>query len=125
MIGGVVTEDLEATVKVVVVGADGRQQQVRALIDTGFSGFLTLTPDVVTTLNLTLLGRETGILADGSEVLFDVYRESVLWNGLPRRVEVNASDAKPLLGMSLLAGHDLTIRVVAGGGVTITPLSAS
>jgi len=52
MIGGVVTADLEATVEVIVVGAAGQEQPVRTVIDTGFSGFLTLPPTFVASLNL-------------------------------------------------------------------------
>ena len=63
MIDRMVTEDLEAIVQVIVVATDGRQQQIRAVIDTGFSGFLTLTPAVVAALDLAWLGRETGTLA--------------------------------------------------------------
>jgi hypothetical protein len=51
---------------------------------------------------LTWLGREQGTLADGSVDLFDVYRATVIWDGQPRLVEVEAADVDALVGMALL-----------------------
>jgi predicted aspartyl protease len=61
-------------------------------------------------------------LADGSVELFDVYRALVVWDGQPRQVEVDAADANPLLGMRMLARHELRMEVVDGGAIAITPL---
>jgi clan AA aspartic protease len=122
MISGTVTQVLEATVGLVVLGAAGQQEPIETVLDTGFSGFLTLPAAVIAALGLTWLGREQGILADGSTELFDVYRAAVMWEGQPRPVEVEATEAAPLLGMALLKGHEVTIQVVHGGGVTISVL---
>jgi clan AA aspartic protease len=122
MITGNVTADLEAIVPLIVLGASGQQQPLDAVLDTGFSGYLTLPPGLIASLGLAWLGREQGILADGSVELFDVYRAAVLWDGRPRPVEVDAADGSPLLGMALLQGHELRMEVVAGGGVSIVAL---
>lgn len=123
MTTGAVTVDLEAIIRLVVAGTGEQQRQIEAVIDTGFSGYLTLPTSVVNSLQLVWLGREQGILADGRVELFDVYRATVIWDGLPRAVEVEAAETEPLLGMSLLAGHEVRIRVVAGGEVTIAALT--
>lgn len=68
------------------------------------------------------LGREQGTLADGSVDLFDVYRATVIWDGQPRPVEVEAASADALVGMALLERHSLQIDVVSAGTVTIKPL---
>lgn len=94
----------------------------RGCIDTGFSGFLTLPPRLVTTLGLAWLCRQPGILADGRVEYFDVYVATVIWDGQPRTVEVEAADTEPLVGMSLLEHHALQIDVLNGGSVTITAL---
>jgi clan AA aspartic protease len=120
MIAEVVTDDLEATVQLAV---GERRETIRAVIDSGFTGSLTLPPTLVVSLDLVWLTRQPGTLADGSTVLFDVYEAVVMWDGSPRKVEVEASETEPLLGMSLLAGHEITMPVVAGGSVTITSLS--
>lgn len=122
MIAGTVNADLEAIVPLVVLGPAGQQEPVDAVLDTGFNGYVALPPERVASLGLTWLGREQGILADGSVDLFDAYDAAVLWDGQPRRVEADAVEGSPLLGMALLQGHALRIEVVAGGGVSIVPL---
>jgi clan AA aspartic protease len=122
MITGSVNSELEARISLMVVGAESRQQQVDAVVDTGFTGYLTLQPSIIAALQLTWLGREQGVLADGSLDLFDVYRATVNWGGQPRPVEVEAIDADALVGMALLERHSLQIDVVDAGTVTIKPL---
>ena len=122
MITGTVNSELEALVRLTVTGMGSRQQQVDVVVDTGFTGYLTLRPATITALQLTWLGRQQGTLADGSVDLFDVYRTSVIWDGQPRLVEVEAADVDALVGMALLERHSLTIEVLSGGTVTIKPL---
>ena len=55
--------------------------------------------------------------------MFNVYEASLIWDGHVRTVEVNESEADPLVGMSLLEGFELKIQRIAGGLVTITALS--
>jgi len=116
---GVVNAALEATIRLTVQGARGRAYEVEAVIDTGFSGFLTLPPTLITLLGAAWVGRQPGLLADGSVQIFDVYATTVLWDGQPRTVETEVVDAQPLIGMALLQGCDLWIRVANGGSVTI------
>lgn len=77
---------------------------------------------MITALQLSWLGREPGRLADGSVDLFDVYRASVMWDGQPRVLDVEAVDVDPLVGMALLERHSLTIEVRSGGTVSINAL---
>lgn len=122
MITGVVNADREATIRLVVISPSGEQQEIEAIIDTGFTGFLTLPAVLIAALGLPWLCRQPGILADGSVDVFDVYTATVLWDGQSRTVGVEAADAEPLVGMSLLDHHSLRIDVLAGGVVTITAL---
>jgi predicted aspartyl protease len=64
-------------------------------------------------------GGNRGTLGDGSEVTFEVYAETVIWNGEYRNILVNEAETDPLVGMSLLYGYDLRIRAVEGSSVTI------
>lgn len=64
------------------------------------------------------------MLADGSETLFDVHEATVTWDDRPRRIPVAAADADPLVGMALLQGYELTVRVVVGGSVFIEALAS-
>ena len=110
------------TIRLAVAGPGGRQREIEAIVDTGFTGFLTLPGALVAALELPWLCRQPGILADGSVDFFDVYTAMVMWDGQSRTVEVDDAEAEPLLGMSLLDRHSLWIEVVTGGAVTITPL---
>jgi clan AA aspartic protease len=119
MITGTVNADYEAVIRLRVQGSTGHVHEVDVIIDTGFNGFLTLPPVLVTTLGLTRRSRGRALLADGSEALFDIYGVTVLWDGQQRYVEADAVDTTPLVGMSLLEGHDLHIQVAEGGQVVI------
>ena len=122
MITGVVNANREATIRLVVTGPNGQQQDTEAIIDTGFTGFLTLPSPRIAALGLSWLSRPPGILADGSVDVFDVYVAIVMWDGQPRTVEVEAADTEPLVGMSLLDSHALRIDVLRGGVVSISAL---
>ncbi|HEX3599069.1 MAG TPA: hypothetical protein VHU84_02940 [Lacipirellulaceae bacterium] len=104
-------------------GDDGKSQQAKAIIDTGFSGDLTLPQSMIDSLCLSWLCRQQGLLADGSLHTFDVYIGSIAWPGGERIVEIEAADIEPLVGMSLLEGNRLTIEVRGGGKVTIEELA--
>lgn len=122
MIIGVVNANREATVRLIVRSPNGQDQEVEAIIDTGFTGFLTLPPALVASLGLTWIGRAEGVLSNGSLQVFDVYAATVIWDGQPRIVATDAADTDPLIGMGLMYGHDLQIHVVEDGTVTIEPL---
>jgi hypothetical protein len=61
-------------------------------------------------------------LGDGSESFLDAYKANVIWEGVQRTVDVHAANTDPLVGMALLAGHELRIQVVAGGNVTVAAM---
>ena len=121
MIQGAVNAALEAVLPVTVQGTAGGAQDVEAVIDTGFSGFLTLASATATELGLEFDGVGWAVLADGTEASFDMYDATVLRDGQPRNVYVCAAETTPLVGMRLLEGHDLHVEVQDGGRVVIEP----
>ncbi len=62
------------------------------------------------------------MLADGSIHVFDVYVGTIVWDGRPRQVEVEAANAQPLIGMALMHGYELRVQVVAAGDVSIAAI---
>lgn len=93
------------------------------VVDTGFTGFLTLPPAMVSALNLPFLRRIPAHLADGSTIFLSVYSATIVWDRAPRDVEVLATTGRqPLLGTLLLDGYTLTVDFEDGGTVTIDPL---
>ncbi len=123
MIIGYVNANREAIIKLAVLGENRQNQGIKAVIDTGYTGFLTLQSAIIAQLGLTWYMEQEGILGDGSLCLFNVYEASIIWDGQVRSVEVNESETDPLIGMGLLEGYELKIRGIAGGSVTITALS--
>jgi clan AA aspartic protease len=121
MMQGVVNQSCEAILPV-VVKSNSTTQLVDAVIDTGFSGFLTLPSDVITALDLTWKGRDVATLGDGTSCIFDVYIAIVIWDGQYRTIDINESETGPLIGMRLLRGYDLRIQTIEGGTVVIKAL---
>jgi predicted aspartyl protease len=119
MITGVVNADCEAVIRFRVYGPTGREHEVNASIDTGFNGFLTLLPALVSALEPTRLSRGRALLANSSEELFDIYGVTVLWDGAQQNVELDAAETTPLVGMSLLEGYDRHVQVAEGRRVVI------
>lgn len=122
MISGNVNSRREAVVRVAVIGAAGQRHSIDAVIDTGFTGYLTMPYAIIRSLGLPWLCRQAGLLADGQIQHFDVYVAKVDWDGVVRTVEVEAIDTDSLIGMRMLDGFALHIDVVIGGAITITPL---
>ena len=89
------------------------------MVDTGYSGFLTLPLDVVAELGLPFAHVSQALLANDEEVIFEVHKATVLWDGQPRDIEADATGSTPLAGMLLLDEHNLNIDVESGGRVAI------
>jgi clan AA aspartic protease len=122
MIHGVVSRNREATISLVIVNENRQTKLITAVIDTGYTGFLSLPSEIITELNLPWAGIDRGTLGDGSEVTFEVYAAKVIWDGEYRDIPVNEAETDPLIGISLLYGYDLHIQTVEGGSVTIKRL---
>ena len=119
MIEGAVNAAYEAVVPLRLQGPDGRTRDIEAVIDTGYSGFLTLPAALVAKLGLPFAYMGQALLANDTEVDFDVHHVTVLWDDQPRDIEADATGSTPLVGMLLLDGHDLNVQVRDGGRVLI------
>ena len=121
MIVGIV-QGREALIRLIIRGFRGRQQEIEAVVDSGYTGWLTLPPSVIAALNLRWQTVGRGILADGSVSTFDVYQAKVVWDGRVRSAFVDEFDATPLVGMALLRGYEYKMQVRARGKVIIKRL---
>lgn len=72
MIQGYVNRNYEAVIPLAVRNGN-RLNSIKAVIDTGFTGFLSLPATIISELNLSWKYRDRGTLGDGSETLFDIY----------------------------------------------------
>ena len=119
MIQGVVNDAHEAVVALPLRGPEGRTLDIEAVVDTGYSGFLTLPPGLVAELELPFAYLGQAFLANDDEVTFDVHDATVLWDDQPRYIKADATGSTPLMGMAMLDNHDLKIEVERGGQVVI------
>ena len=121
MIEGAVNAAYEAVVPLAVRGPAGRVRDIEAVIDTGYNGFLTLSPLLVRDMELPFVTSGQAILANGDVGTFDIHSVTVLLDSRPRDVDVYVSDTAPLVGMRLLDSHSLCVDVESGGRVVIEP----
>ena len=113
------TTALEALIEIGVAGRSRIFQTMEVVVDTGFTGWLTLPGDAIGQIGLVSRGQRPAILASGEEMLFDIYAALVEWRGQVRPVIVHEAGGKPLVGMSPLAGSRLLVDAREGGDVTI------
>ena len=119
MITGVVRPSREAIVGLRLRGTNTVEIDVEAVLDTGFTEYLTLPLALVNSLGLPRVNTDKVILADGNTVGVDLYEGVVIWDAQERAIIVHCMEGSPLIGMSLLYDHLLTMEVVDSGAVSI------
>ena len=83
-----------------VRGPAGQEREVEAVIDTGFDGTLSLPLADIIALGLPWRRRGRALLADGTDSVFDIYEATVVWDGMPPRVAIDAADIARSSGCS-------------------------
>ena len=119
MMTGTVTARREAVLSVLLQDGNGQVHTYNSVIDTGYNGWLTLPPSVITALGLRWQRFGRAILADGSESTFNIYEGVVLWDGQPMMIDIDEMDADSLVGMSLMYGYELVLPVLDGATFTL------
>jgi clan AA aspartic protease len=123
-VSGTVNAQLEAVLRLRVRGPGGAEDVVEAVIDTGYTGSLTLPTSVAASLGLAQVSSGRAVLADGSSRRFDSFAVELDWGGTWRGVVASALGDEVLVGMGLLAGHQLRLEALPGGAVEIDELPA-
>lgn len=123
MIAGIVNADFESIITLSVCGFDSKIYTQDAIVDTGFNGWLSLPPDLITQLNLRWKRRGRAILGDGSECIFNVYEAVVVWDDILITIPVDEADSEPLVGMSLMEGYQLMVEVFVEGRVELNKVT--
>ena len=112
----------EATPPLVIGNSTGQREFIDTVIDTGFDGFLSLPSAIIARLGFSWTISNSATLGDGSEVVFDFYAGTVIWDGQYRTIDIAESETEPLLGMAMLYGYRLQVDNVEGGIVQIEVL---
>jgi clan AA aspartic protease len=120
--GVVVADRREAQVRLLVKGGEGRASEIEAILDTGYTEYLSLPQTMIDALLLPFVRSEQVVLSDNSIIESAFYRGVVYWDGKERTVDIESSEGVPLLGMSLLLDHVVTLPVADGATVTIAAL---
>ena len=119
MIRGAVDARWQAWIPVEVAGRDGQIHSLAAVLDTGFTGYLTLPPELIRRLDLELELQTDVTLATGVRERLDTWNGYILWHGRPRPVHILETRGTPLVGMRLMEGSQLTIQVRVNGAALI------
>jgi clan AA aspartic protease len=119
VIAGKVNGRHEIVIDLPVQDSMGEEHAIEVVLDTGFTGSLTLPASLVESMDLPWRSRSSAILANGNVAELDIHVASVIWDGIERQILVQAIENVPLLGMAMLVGYDLRARVIIGGSVEI------
>ena len=115
---------LEARISVAVAGPSLEFREVEFVIDTGFSGWLTLPEVAVRELNLQLYQNRQVQIADNQVIWMSTYRAVAQWQGRQIGILVyQTENPRPLLGTAMLEHCRLTVDMQEGGPVAVTPLA--
>jgi clan AA aspartic protease len=117
MIGRV--ENLQAVVPVTFRLPGQPDLSIEFVVDTGFSGQLTLPPAAVVALGLPFSYDEIITLANDVDDTAPIHIATILWDGDEIEVRVFATGRRPLLGTALLAGSEFVAQFIQGGLVTV------
>ena len=105
-------------------GAVEVRMEVEALLDSGFTGAVSVPLRVVEQLKLEWSGEHSVILGDASEVGVDLYEGMVYFAGRRYRCAVLATGDIPTVGMHLMQGLKVCFEATADGEIEIVPLNA-
>ena len=110
---------LEPRVSISVANRNQVFRVEAAVVDTAFTGWLTLPDASIRELGLPHYGQRPANQADGEAQMYDIYGALVSWHGRTRPVPVHQSGSMPLIGMALLHGCRLSVDAWEGGDVVI------
>jgi predicted aspartyl protease len=119
VVTGQVTAELEAKLTLRIRSETRTEITLSTIVDTGFSGFLTLPSAIIIGLQMQRQGFTHIRLGNGQHIGVNLYEGQVWWNDGWRPITIQESEGDPLLGMELLRNHDLFVKVIVGGEVTV------
>lgn len=113
---------LEPRIELLVAGPELRFQPMECVVDTGFTGWLTLPAQLIRELDLNYYGSRDSTIADGRQIRIETYQAFARWNDRPVPILVHRSEnPRPLVGAAMLENCRLIVDMWPGGGVTIVP----
>ena len=112
------------TVPIELKGETEAPKTIDALLDSGFTGAVSLPQRVVKDLKLKWSGEHSVTLADASEVSVDLYEGIVDFAGRQYRCAILSTGDVPTVGMHLMQQARICFEAVPGGDVSLEPLGS-
>ena len=106
-------------ITLIVLDSNQVEHHHLAMIDTGFSGFCTLSPKIISELKLVFFEQREFTLGTGEDVTMSLYEGTIIWDGNERKVLIVEADDDALVGMETMEGYTLFIDAIDGGEVRI------
>lgn len=122
MIRGRVTADGAPRVRIEILDEMGQAKPIAAVLDTGFTGDLSLPSSSLSSLGLRPVGQRMFRLADGGTSVMNTYAGSVNWHDKARDILVVESEGTAMVGMNLIWGSRVTLEAREDGDIVIEPL---
>ncbi len=116
-------QDLQARVEVVFRLPGQPNLAIECVVDTGFAGALTLSPEAVNALGLPFFQEIEANLANDADVRTAVHIATIVWQGRELEVAVLAMGRRPLLGTALLDGNHIGADFTDDGEVAVEKLT--
>ena len=122
VIAGSINSNRELVMPIRVLDANQHAHRVEAVVDTGFEGYLSLSPDWISDLGLRFVQHIDMVVATGRIFQVNSYHGIVIWRGQRRPIRILEAEGRPLIGINLLWNSLLTAEITDNGTVNITPL---
>ena len=117
-----VVREMQARVDVVFRLSGRPDFAIECVVDTGFAGALTLSPDAIAALGLPFFQEIDANLANDADVKTAVHVATIVWEGREVDVAVLAMGRRPLLGTALLEDKRLCADFSEDGEVSVEPI---
>lgn len=117
MAAGRIDANLEAHLEL-SVRSGSTFRNIEFLLDTGFNGYLSVTPSLVKSRGLELQDAQSGITADGRIGYFATVDLTFLWQGRETTVRAQILD-EAMLGTRMLKDCELHAEWIVDGVVSI------
>jgi len=105
---------MQLVLPVIFVLSDGSEAIREVVVDTGFTGGLSLPPEMVQELRLNFVRDQPVTLADGERNDYPLYAAAIRWHDEQKNVVTFAIGDRPLLGTALLEGSSLHAKFKEG-----------
>ena len=117
MITGHINAFSEAIIPIHLRDISGAVHDFEAVLDTGFNGSLTLSPEVIDRLRIALANSRKCRIGRRFHTDFRYPLCTIIWDGVPRSILVSSVETKPLLRMRVQIGGLVEIVSVNDGGL--------